>query len=83
MKSIQMTIRKIPDRVDQRLRDRAKREGKSLNRIAIEALERGLGLSSEVIEYHDLDDLAGTWIEDAEFDKALEEMHRVDPELWK
>jgi hypothetical protein len=30
-----------------------------------------------------LDDLAGTWVHDPEFDKAIEEMHRVDPELWK
>lgn len=83
MKSMQLTIRKVPDRVDHRLRDRAREEGKSLNRVAIEALERGLGLSGEEIEHHDLDDLAGTWIEDPEFDRAIEEMDRVDPELWK
>ena len=83
MKSMQLTIRKVPDRVDCRLRDRAREEGKSLNRVAIEALERGLGLSGEEIEHHDLDDLAGTWIEDPEFDRAIEDMDRVDPELWK
>ncbi len=83
MKSMQLTIRNIPDRVNQKLREAAKKEGKSLNRITVEALERGLGLLAEEIEYHDLDDLAGTWVKDSEFDRAIEEMDRVDPELWK
>lgn len=30
-----------------------------------------------------MDDLAGTWVDDPEFDKAIEEQHRIDPELWK
>jgi hypothetical protein len=40
-------------------------------------------LTGEEIVYHDLDDLAGTWVDDPEFDKAIEEQHKVDPELWK
>ena len=30
-----------------------------------------------------MDDLAGTWFDDPEFDRALEEMDQVDPELWQ
>jgi len=58
-------------------------EGKSLNKITIEVLMRGLGLSNEKIYYDDLDDLAGTWVQDPAFDRAIEEMDRVDADLWK
>jgi hypothetical protein len=83
MERHQLTIRKVPGRVKRLLQELAKREEKSLNQVSLEVLERGLGLSSEEIVYHDLDDLAGTWVHDPEFDKAIEEQHRVEPELWK
>ena len=44
---------------------------------------RGLGLSNEKIYYYDLDDLAGTWVQDPAFDKAIEEMDQIDADLWK
>jgi methionine aminopeptidase len=31
----------------------------------------------------DLDDLAGTWIPDPGFDRAIAEMDIVDEDLWK
>jgi plasmid stability protein len=83
VKSHQMTLRNIPEKANRKLRDVARREGKSLNRVALEALERGLGIADEQVEYHDLDDLAGTWVEDPEFDRVIGEIDRVDPELWK
>jgi hypothetical protein len=79
----QLTIRRVPERVKNLLKELARRENKSLNQVSLEILERGLGLTGEEIVYHDLDDLAGTWVDDPEFDKAIEEQHRVDPELWK
>ena len=54
-----------------------------MNLAALEALERGLGLDDEPVEYHDLDDLAGSWIQDPEFEKVVAEMDRVDPGLWE
>jgi len=83
MERHQLTIRRVPERVKQLLKELAKREEKSINQIILEILERGLGLAGEEIVYHDLDDLAGTWVDDPEFDKAIEEQHRIDPELWK
>jgi hypothetical protein len=83
MERHQLTVRRVPERVKQHLKELAKREEKSLNQITLEILERGLGLAGEEIVYHDLDDLAGTWIDDPEFDKAIEDQHRIDPELWK
>ena len=79
----QYTIRDIPSTVDGALRRRAKREGKSLNQVTVEALTLAVGLAEERPAYHDLDDLAGTWVADAEFDAALEAQDQVDSELWQ
>ena len=83
MTKIQYTIRGIPARLDARIRERALKEGRPLNEILVEALKVGVGLSGSPVRYADLDDLAGTWINDPEFDRAIQEMHQVDPELWK
>ena len=82
-RQIQYTIRGVPEHVDHALREQAARYGKSLNQVAVEAIEGGLGLSSGERRFHDLDDLAGTWVHDPEFDAAIEVMDRIDPELWK
>jgi hypothetical protein len=83
MKEMQYTIRGVTDRVDQLVRRRARKEGKSVNQTLLDALHDGLGVSSVAIRYSDLDDLAGSWVHDREFDRAIEEMDRIDPELWK
>jgi plasmid stability protein len=82
-KGKQYTIRDVPSKVDEALRRRAKREGKSLNQVAVEALTLAVGLAEERPAYRDLDDLAGTWVADPEFDAAVEAQDRVDSELWK
>lgn len=79
----QYTIRRVPSRIDQELRRKAREEQRSLNEMALRALERGLGLAEEQPRYHDMDDLAGTWVDDPEFDRAIEAMDQVDPELWR
>jgi hypothetical protein len=79
----QYTIRGVPARVGEKLRERARAEGKSLNSVAVDALARGLGVGDVEVRYTDLDDLAGTWVADPEFDRAVAEMDRVDEELWK
>jgi predicted transcriptional regulator len=83
MKGHQMTLRQIPDKLNRRLREVARQEAKSLNRVALEALEKGLGIAEDAVEYHDMDDLAGTWVADAEFDRVIEELDRVEPGIWK
>jgi plasmid stability protein len=79
----QYTIRGVPERVGARLRERARAEGRSLNSVAVDALARGLGVSDVEVRYTDLDDLAGTWVPDIEFDRLVTEMDRIDEELWK
>jgi plasmid stability protein len=78
----QYTIRAVPDHVDAVIRERARRYGKSMNAVALEALERGLGVAAETPRFHDLDHVAGSWVQDAEFDRAIREMDVVDDELW-
>ena len=79
----QLTIRQVPRTVGARLRERARREGRSLNSVAVEALTRGAGLGGQPLLYSDLDDLAGTWIADPAFDRAIAEMDIVDEESWR
>ena len=83
MKDIQYTIRRVPDRINAKIRKKARKEGKSLNKVLIETLSRGLGLSEEPLKYNDLDDFIGTWVEDPEFDTAIKAMDKVDPDLWQ
>lgn len=83
MAKVQYTIRGIPERLDKTIRKLAAKDGKSINETVLEALKAGVGLSESSIRYSDLDDLVGSWVNDPEFDRAIQEMHRVDPELWK
>ena len=54
-----------------------------MNEIVVEALKAGIGLSGSPVRHTDLDDLAGTWVNDPEFDRAIQEMDKADPELCK
>jgi plasmid stability protein len=80
---MQYTLRKIPRDVDKALRQKARREGRSLNDIAIEALTRGAGIEGQITKNHELDFAIGTWVEDSEFDKVIADQRQIDPDLWK
>ena len=81
--SIQYTLRGVPKDVDEALRRRAKEEGISLNKAAIQAIQETLRKSEEKVLHHDLDHLAGKWVEDPAVEEALGHMRVIDPELWK
>ena len=82
---MQYTIRNIPKRVDQNLRRRAKEQGRSLNDVVVEALSiiSGVVEPQQPIKYRDLSDIAGSWVEDPEFDKIRAEQDQIDPEMWR
>ena len=80
--STQYTIRAIPDAIDHAVRQRARREEKSINAVVVEALARGLELDAEPAAYTDLDELIGTWQEDPEFDRAVAVFERIDEDVW-
>jgi plasmid stability protein len=79
----QYTIRAVPDAVDQALRERARREGKSLNEVATEALQRGVGLIPSEQVSDDLDAFVGSWVDDPAAEDALKAQDRVDRSLWR
>jgi hypothetical protein len=83
MESMQYTIRGILPWMDERIRAKAKRERKSLNTVAVEILMRGLDPDVAEKEFHDMDDLIGTWVHDPETDEALASMDTIDEELWR
>lgn len=80
---MQYTLRDIPPLLDSELRRRAKLEGKSLNTVALEALVRGTGLGDAPVRQRSLDDIAGTWQEDPEFDRAVADQQQIDESLWR
>ena len=80
---MQYTLRNVPKRVDRALRERARRERRSLNEVALETLERALGLHAEETPRRDLRDIAGSWIRDPAIDEALVQQRSIDPDLWR
>ncbi len=83
-----MTLRGLDPRLAARLREVARREGKSMNQTVLDALRNQLGLDksrrfTEV--HHDLDHLFGRWDEDefTRIQQKLDSERRVDSELWR
>lgn len=66
------------------MRRKAAEAGTSLNEVLRQALLKEAGLAgSEKRIHHDLDHLAGTWVDDPEFDAAMAAQDVVDESLWK
>lgn len=80
---MQYTIRNVPETLDEALRRAARQQGKSLNKVAIEALARGAGVTGECSRQRDLSDIAGTWRKDPAFDSALAAQDTIDEEMWR
>jgi hypothetical protein len=74
---MQYTIREIPKHVDSALRAKAKTDGKSLNQVAVETLQRGLGLGPAPKR-----DLSFMGKMDDESAKAIEEAHEWFDRVW-
>lgn len=84
MKTI--TLRNIPPELARLIRRKARRNRMSFNKTVIGLLEESLtGGAAKRRANHDLDWMAGMWSpeEAGEFDRALTEQRRIDPELWK
>lgn len=81
-KPVQLTIRGVPARVKDMLVHRAEKEKKSLNSVLLDLLCTATETSSK-ITFHDLDELAGSWVEDPEFEAIIEEQDRIDEDMWK
>ena len=81
-----ITLRNLPPAVASAIRRRAMDKRMSLNKAVISLLEEGLGVRQRAATvYHDLDDLAGSWVrEEAEtFEAALREQRTIDRNVWR
>ncbi len=80
----QMTLRRIPDAVEKKLRSRSRRYGHSLNRTTIELLEEALGIKASDGKKRDLSMLAGKWqkAEFREFERHTAMFEMIDAEVW-
>jgi plasmid stability protein len=79
---MQYTIRGIPADLDRALKARAKRLGKSVNDVALEALAESVG---KPMRRRNLRAMPGAWSkrEASQFDHFLDEHRTIDAELWK
>lgn len=82
-KSIQYTVRGVSERTDTVLRERAAEEGVSLNAVALSLLNAAATGSEGAPQFHDLDALAGSWVSDPAFDRAMEVFEQIDPAMWR
>ncbi len=81
-KTKQYTIRNVPEEVDRALRKQAKASGKSINEVALDALAKAARIDS-LSRLEEFRDIIGSWVEDPEFDRALEAQRQIDEELWR
>lgn len=82
-----MTLRGIDEETAEALKDRAQKEGTSVNAVTLRLLREILGLEKRKrnITYDDLDHLAGTWSQEdaSEFERHTAVFESVDEEIWK
>jgi len=81
----QLTVRNLPEPVAKRLRDKARREGRSLNGTVAVLLADSLGVGGHQRKHRDLTGIAGTWTESeaAEFARNTALFESIDEELWQ
>ncbi len=82
-KAKQYTVRGVSERTDSVLKERAAEEGVSLNAVALSLLDAGAAGGEGALRFHDLDALAGSWVSDPAFDRAVEVFGQIDPAMWR
>jgi hypothetical protein len=83
MKNIQYTIRNIPQPVDRVIRKRSKQSGKSFNQTVIDLLSLQTFGTTEVSEEFDFDWLFNENTLDESFDEAIEDISKIEENIWK
>jgi hypothetical protein len=83
-----MTVRGIDSTLDEKLKETAIRQSKSVNQLVLETLQERFGVKpgkgfSAV--HHDMDHLFGRWTAE-EFEQiqgSIDAQRKIDPELWE
>jgi plasmid stability protein len=82
-----MTLRGIDEKTAEALKERAQKEGTSVNAVPLRLIRESLGLDKRRrnVVYDDLDHLAGTWSQEevAEFERNTAVFEKVDEDIWK
>jgi len=82
-----MPIRGLDDLTVKALKEKAKKEGSSINAALIKLVQENLGIKNKkrTVVYNDLDILAGTWSDKdfKEFLQATADFEKIDKNLWK
>ncbi len=82
-----MTIRGLDDLTVKALKEKAKKEGSSVNAALVKLLQEELGIKKKkrTVVYNDLDHLAGTWSDKdfEEFLQATADFDKIDENMWK
>jgi|GEM_PF-1231302 len=73
----QNTNRTVPVVIDNAVRRRPNEKPKNLKAVSAEPHVRGLEFDARQVEHTDLDDLIGTYQEDAAFDQAMTEFKKT------
>jgi len=78
-----ITLRNLPPQIDSAFRQRAEKDGVSLNQAVIRLLSETIRPAKNRT-YHDLDHLCGVWTkaEADEFDTVLAEQRQIEPDSW-
>ncbi len=73
--------------MEREIRRRASEKGLSVNKVAVELLERATGFTEGKPKrsHHDLDGLSGRWSagEARDFERALAGQRAIEEELWR
>ena len=83
MPNIQYTIRNIPPKVDQVIKKRAKRSGKSFNQTVVDLLTLQTFGTAKPPQDDNFDWLYNQNTLDKSFDEAIKELSQVDKKLWQ
>ena len=82
-----MSIRGLDEETAKALKEKARREGTSVNAVILKSLREVFGLDKQrrTAVHGDLDHLAGTWSEKdyLEFKDNVAAFENVDEDMWK
>jgi hypothetical protein len=85
MKTI--TVRGLESSLVEKLKQVAKKEGKSVNQIVLDTIKQKMGMKKEkqfTVVHHDMDHIFGRWSKE-EFDRIqgkIDAERKIDKELW-
>lgn len=86
MKTI--SLRGVEDETARKLKEEATERGTSVNTLILQLINAGIGIKApakKCHQYHDLDQLSGTWTEEdsADFMNTISDFEHIDKELWR